>query len=631
MGAGAMKTSLHFEAPSDLSVGTIRITGHGQRVTEWVATPDNRIFQQQDLKPGIYSAEIAPAGVAPQAVVFEVREGQANNVVLPSFSALSSSGSNTSFFDTRSQRAVSEFPYSINADAFAEPHLLQTDRIPRSGVMREQISETERTRRVDVSAARRRISIGLSQEARGRETFDVFRGEPKIELLSGRLQIEIPTDLRRDQWAGDRVRLSVAIEASRIERCLLPLYRGGTRITVAAPAFDPADVEFSVMPADPMLRALVRVLDAGTSTEAEAVSTSVLGKKDLAALLRDDAGPWSAILVGLLAIRFPGVFQPIEATWAEKLAERAGWAFDTHVIRASQALSAAAAAALDAQNEAVSKAVISLANAQVAGSPYYRYTNQIFGDMAAGIASYLEAHKPRIDNVSRERFERLYRRWRRELPLQRGAEWTFTWLARDPAALKQRRILAPYRHASGRLRSRDTAVVFEGRVGAGQIDIISGSRSARWPELVDGADLSRIVKRASDTPQLQWSQMPALQRPPGPSDDPNKGRFGREASQGGFSLTAAFEKTKNPDWVVVILTVEVNRATDIQIGDFAWFVLHPTFSPPVLKVAFRGRRARLRIQCWGGFTVGIWLPSAGVELEVDLAKIENAPRIIRER
>ena len=33
-------------------------------------------------------------------------------------------------------------------------------------------------------------------------------------------------------------------------------------------------------------------------------------------------------------------------------------------------------------------------------------------------------------------------------------------------------------------------------------------------------------------------------------------------------------------------------------GDFAWFALDPTFSPPMLKVAFRGNRARLRVQAW---------------------------------
>src|SRR5262245_1293359 len=118
-----MKTSLHFEAPSDLSVGTVRITGGGRTIADWVATPDKRTFQQDDLKPGFYSAEIGPAGVSPRSVVFEVREGQANNVILPSFSALSSSGSNTSFFDTDSQQTVSDVPFSKDLGVFAKLEL----------------------------------------------------------------------------------------------------------------------------------------------------------------------------------------------------------------------------------------------------------------------------------------------------------------------------------------------------------------------------------------------------------------------------------------------------------------------------------------------------------------------------
>jgi hypothetical protein len=77
--------------------------------------------------------------------------------------------------------------------------------------------------------------------------------------------------------------------------------------------------------------------------------------------------------------------------------------------------------------------------------------------------------------------------------------------------------------------------------------------------------------------------------------------------------------------------VEVDSSAKISLGDFAWFVLHPTFSPPMLKVAFRGSRARLRIQAWGGFTVGVWLPSSNVELECDLSVLPDAPAIIRDR
>lgn len=621
-----MKTSLHFEAPTDLSVGTVRITGHGQTIADWVATPDNRTFQRDDLRPGVYSVEIGPAGVAPQSVVFEVREGQANNVVLPSFSALSSSGSNTSFFDMDGQRAVSESPFSIKVDAYLNLGLTQPDRrVSHDG---EKISG-ERARQIDIPTARRRVSIGLSEEALGPETFATFDGQSKMELSSGRLELEIPTDSRRDHWAGHRVRLSAAIEKVRVERCLLPLYRGGTRITVAAPSFSAADLELSITPVDTKLRALVRALDAGTSIEAAAVRDDVIGRRDAKILLVYDADPWAALLFGLLTIRFPDVFGPADPVWTDHLVERAGWAFDAHVIRASQALSAAAASSLEARNNAVSETVGFLAKAQVAGSPYYRYTNQLFGEMAAGVASYLKVNNPRIDKAVVRRFERLHSRWHRELPLQRGSGSTFTWLARDLAALRERNVLVPHRHPSGRLQPRHTRIVFEGEISAGQIAIIGRSTTSEQTSSSGGAVLSHVVERSEDAPEFGWAQMPALRRPPGPQDDPNKGRFGGEARRGGFRLSATFEPTKSKSWVAVILTIEADRSMKIALGDFAWFVLHPTFSPSALKVSFRGSRARLRIQSKGGFTVGVWVPRYGIELETDLAQIDGAPRIIK--
>ncbi|WP_352564245.1 pYEATS domain-containing protein [Mesorhizobium australicum] len=68
------------------------------------------------------------------------------------------------------------------------------------------------------------------------------------------------------------------------------------------------------------------------------------------------------------------------------------------------------------------------------------------------------------------------------------------------------------------------------------------------------------------------------------------------------------------------LTVEADSAVNVSLGDFAWFVMHPTFSPRIMKVAFRENRARLRIQAWGGFTVGVWIPTSDVELECDLRR-----------
>ncbi len=70
-------------------------------------------------------------------------------------------------------------------------------------------------------------------------------------------------------------------------------------------------------------------------------------------------------------------------------------------------------------------------------------------------------------------------------------------------------------------------------------------------------------------------------------------------------------------------------AAKIGLEDYACFVLHPTFSPAEVKVSFRTGHAQLRIQAWGGFTVGVRIPRADVVLECDLAQVDGAPKAIR--
>ncbi|MEO3991124.1 pYEATS domain-containing protein [Pseudocitrobacter cyperus] len=625
-----MKTTLHFEAPGDLSVGTVRITGEGETIADWVATPDNRIFRQDDLKSGIYSAEISPAGVSPQSVVFQVEEGRVNSVVLPSFTALSSSGSKTSFFDSTSQQTVAEVPPSMNQQLQSMWRIFDADESETASRSRESDLVSEHLSNVapDISRKKIRLSIGLSEEKNGRETFGLFSGQSRMALFPGRLEIEIPADPLRNPWAGQRVRLSASSEGVRIERCLLPLYQGGTKIVLVAPPFSAADIELSILPVDPRLRALIRTLDAGTSADATAVRDDIPGLSDRWTLLRDDADPWRAMLVGLLAIRFPDIFQSIDLAWADALVERASWAFEAHVIRASLTLSTASNASTASLEKTVEQAITYLAQAQVAGSPYFRYTNQLFAEMALGISDYLAKSSSGKISPAVKRFYRLYNRWHRELPLQRGAGPTFTWLARDQAALKEHHLLVPHRNPSGRLRTQDTLVIFEGRVSAGQIEIIGKDNSpAHPPEDYDKVTSSSWFSVGPD----DAIDLPAFRRPPGPDDDPNKGRFGGEARQGGFRIAAAFSASKRQNWVNVALIVEADSAERVALGDFAWFVLHPTFSPSIMKVAFRGRRAQLRLQVWGGFTVGVWLPKTGDELEIDLASIPDAPKIVKER
>eukprot|EP01035_Chromulina_nebulosa_P021081 gene21081-27317_t len=656
MGAGAMKTSLHFEAPKDLSVGTVKISGASGTIADWIATPDRRLFQQEELKSGLYTAEIGPAGLAPQSIFFEVREGQANTVVLPTFSTLSSSGSNTSFFDTDSQDILTVMPYAMDFSGLNLPRTdLQSlgfagrDADESSSVAMEQPErqKPENPREIELRTITRRVSIGLSQERRGRETFDLYKGEPDMDLIAGRLEIVVPCEHPDTRWISRRVRLSMAIEKVRIERCLLPLYQGGTRITIAAPPFSPDDLELTILPADPKLRALVRALDAGTSDEAAAVRDAILPLSGPDRLLNPWEDPWAAMLAGLLAIRFPATFPPLEATWTEKLTKRASWAFDAYVIQARQVLSSISYDAtaipeqiyLSAEElsrprignkqevEAVARAVSILAKAQTSGSPYFRYTNQLFGEMAAAISDFLKGNRTITASADQNKFERLHSRWCADLALQRGAGPTFTWLARDQAALKERHILVPHRNPSGRLRSSDTTILFEGEVKAGQISITASSPPNRSQG--EAAPQRSNAPQSLETRGATEAPMPAMARSPGPEADPNKGRFGGRAEAGGFILQAFFESAKFRHWVNIDLTVEAETSRMVGLSDVAYFVLHPSFSSSTIKVAFRGRRARLRLQAWGGFTVGIWLPKQMVELELDLSKLATAPEIIR--
>jgi hypothetical protein len=122
---------------------------------------------------------------------------------------------------------------------------------------------------------------------------------------------------------------------------------------------------------------------------------------------------------------------------------------------------------------------------------------------------------------------------------------------------------------------------------------------------------------------------PALRRMIMVSDDPNKGRFGRRRSRGGFELRAEFRPASNKSWVRITLTVATKR--ELPKDAIAEFFLHDSFRPSRVKVAFRKGEATQAVTSWGGFTVGAWIPSAEVELELDLARERGAPRIIRER
>jgi hypothetical protein len=111
------------------------------------------------------------------------------------------------------------------------------------------------------------------------------------------------------------------------------------------------------------------------------------------------------------------------------------------------------------------------------------------------------------------------------------------------------------------------------------------------------------------------------------SDDLQKGRFGGRHESGGFVVSADFERTSSKNWVRVILRVTGPGRDSEEVQ----FHLHNSFKPPLQVGKFRSGSAKLTVTVWGGFTLGVWIPRPGVELELDLAELDEAPRIVKER
>jgi hypothetical protein len=109
-------------------------------------------------------------------------------------------------------------------------------------------------------------------------------------------------------------------------------------------------------------------------------------------------------------------------------------------------------------------------------------------------------------------------------------------------------------------------------------------------------------------------------------NDPQKNRFGGKSRRDGFALSASFE-TLSKNWTQITLRVE-GKARD---GEEVQFHLHDSFKPPHKIRHFKNGIAKVKLTAWGGFTVGVWIPAHGVELEMDLAERPDAPRNIKIR
>ena len=78
---------------------------------------------------------------------------------------------------------------------------------------------------------------------------------------------------------------------------------------------------------------------------------------------------------------------------------------------------------------------------------------------------------------------------------------------------------------------------------------------------------------------------------------------------------------------LVVVSTDARRPLSGQVE----FHLHPTFSPSIRTVGVKDGKATLELEGYGAFTVGAKVDGGATRLELDLAKIAEAPKAFRER
>lgn len=160
-------------------------------------------------------------------------------------------------------------------------------------------------------------------------------------------------------------------------------------------------------------------------------------------------------------------------------------------------------------------------------------------------------------------------------------------------------------------------------LGEAVSELVTALRQSPKSRPAEAVKAGRIRRRA-------FSQVMERKEAPDP-DDPNKGEFGGVAVRNGRRLSAKVAAFKNdPDWFRIILTV---TATDGRsFVDPGKFHVHPSFPKPV----YDGKRVsdyqiERKFWAYGAFTVGAVLDGGKTRLELDLAKLPNAPKLFKIR
>ena len=110
-------------------------------------------------------------------------------------------------------------------------------------------------------------------------------------------------------------------------------------------------------------------------------------------------------------------------------------------------------------------------------------------------------------------------------------------------------------------------------------------------------------------------------------EDPQKGKWGGKRKANGREVKATVRELET-GWFETTITVRSTRSAKPLKGA-VFFHLHPTIVPSVRSAqAVRGV-AKVKVESYGAYTVGVEADDGKTQLELDLATLPNAPMLFR--
>jgi hypothetical protein len=253
--------------------------------------------------------------------------------------------------------------------------------------------------------------------------------------------------------SGARLRLSFAIEATRVQRLLVPLFAGGVtvRLRKATTTYLTKDT-LSIVPSHAETHALMQALTSNSTEVATSIWEEIrLGPAYLARYANADISddPWLSVAVALLMLRLGWLDD--HAYWLERLAQEHPWVADANILAARQRLAQ--------PSPDVDGALKHLQRAGRVGAVYFFEANRLRGDLLVSLA----ADAPQEEQ--RQLATIALARWRNNLANQFQVGAFFSWLMTHGA------------RTHGGLDRRYSSIVDAGRLIALRADPRSPQRS----------------------------------------------------------------------------------------------------------------------------------------------------------